>query len=57
MSVEAFVEAFFRHELPVPQRIIFLCLFVVLGLVVAAQVSQLPEKQPAKWARLTDESR
>ena len=51
------VDAFFRHELPVHQRVPFLLAFVGLGLVICAQVSQLPEKPPARWARLTDESR
>lgn len=51
------VEAFFRHELDVTQRIYFVCAFVAVGLVVSAQVAQLPEKPPARWARLTDESR
>ena len=51
------LEAFFKHELPVEQRIYLICAFVALGLVLAAQVSQLPEKPPARWARLTDKSR
>lgn len=51
------VEAFFRHELDAQQRIYFVFAFVAVGLVLAAQVSQLPEKPPAKWARITDKSR
>lgn len=51
------VEAFFRHELDGTQRMFFVFVFVAVGLVISAQVSQLPEKPPARWARLTDESR
>lgn len=51
------LDAFFRHELLPQQRIPFVILFVLVGLVISAQVAQLPEKPPARWARLTDESR
>lgn len=51
------LEAFFRHELDVNQRVYLICLFVAVGLVLAGQVSQLPEKPPARWARLTEKSR
>ncbi|SPO05468.1 uncharacterized protein DNG_08155 [Cephalotrichum gorgonifer] len=52
-----FVEAFFLHELSPAQRINFVYPFLILGLVICAQISQLPEKPPARWARITKESK
>lgn len=51
------LEAFFRHELDVNGQVYLICAFVAVGLVVAAQVSQLPETPPAQWARLTEKSK
>jgi hypothetical protein len=47
----------FSHELTIPERLPFLYAFVALGLVIAVQFSQLLEKEPIRWTKLTPESR
>jgi len=39
------------------QRVASTGAFVVVGLVIAAQISQLFEEQPAAWTRLTARNR
>lgn len=53
MAVASILDA----ELTPHQRLLVTCLFVVVGLVIAVQVSQTQTEQPLRWARFTKETR
>jgi hypothetical protein len=47
----------FGVRLTLFQRIMILWAFVLVGLVIAVQISQTAEKQPLVWTRLTSETK
>jgi hypothetical protein len=51
------MESLLSAELSPSQRLLVTWAFVAVGLVIAVQISQLPEQRPLAWTRLTKESR
>lgn len=51
------VAALFDTHLTPFQRLIVTWLFIIVGLVIAVQVSQTEAERPLRWARFTKETR
>ena len=51
------ISSIFNHELSDSQRLLFVYGFVFLGLVLGLQFSQILEPKPARWTRLTKDTR